>query len=137
MSLPLGMARSFNPKMAIPSSARQPRSENVQAPCNWSANSSIGTGYAFDDACSSSNDDFGFNIGGPCLSPSCERRGARGLRERPATAIDSISRPARIQRRGLYIPAIELAAVNPPIWQPEAGMKAILGIELPGHRSAS
>ena len=40
-----------------------------------------------------------------------------GLRERPATAINSISRPAGIQRRGLYIPAIELAAVNAPVWQ--------------------
>jgi hypothetical protein len=40
--------------------AQQPRIDHVQAPYNWSANSSIGTGYAFDDACSSSNDEFGF-----------------------------------------------------------------------------
>jgi hypothetical protein len=39
------------------------------------------------------------------------------LRERRATATNSISRPAGIQSRGLYVPAIELAAVNPPIWQ--------------------
>jgi len=26
-------------------------------------------------------------------------------------------RPTGIQPRGLYVPAVELAAVNPPIWQ--------------------
>jgi hypothetical protein len=30
---------------------------------------------------------------------------------------DSIFRPAGIQRRGVYVQAIELAAVNAPIWQ--------------------
>ena len=37
--------------------------------------------------------------------------------EGPPTATSSASRPARIWRDGLYVPAIELAAVNPPIWQ--------------------
>jgi hypothetical protein len=105
----VGIARSFIPKMAILFlAALHPRSDHVQAPCNWSANSSIGTGYAFDDECSGCDDEFGFNIGRPWLSPSCHRRGARGLRERRTTP--------GIQRRGLYVPAIKLAAVNPPIW---------------------
>jgi hypothetical protein len=96
---------------------RLPRSDHVQAPCSWSANFSIGTGCAFDDACSSSNDEFRFNVGRPRLSPSCKRRKPRGLRRQRTTAADSIFRPAGIQRRGVYVQAIELAAVNAPIWQ--------------------
>ena len=51
--------------------------------------------------------------------------------------------PRRIWRDGLYVPAIELAAVNSAnlagfnVRETEAGMKAILGIEPPGHRAAS
>lgn len=69
-------------------------SDHVQAPCNWSANSSIGTGYAFDDACSSSNGKFGFNIGRPWLSSSCRRRGARGV-TRTASNRHRFNLPAR------------------------------------------
>jgi hypothetical protein len=110
---------------------RQPRSDHVQPPCSWSADFSIGTGCAFDGTGSSSNDDFGFDIGG---SSSCGRRGAQGSRERRATP--------GIQRRGLYVPAIKLAAINPQVWlvsTPEnrTWMRANLGIEPSGPRAAS
>jgi hypothetical protein len=95
----------------------QPRSDHVQAPCNWSADFSIGPGRAFDGTGSGSNDDLGFYIGRPCLSPSRGRRRARGLRQRGTTAAGSILRPAGIQARGVYVSAIELAAVNAPLWK--------------------
>ena len=41
----------------------------------------------------------------------------KGCAKRRASATDSISRAAGIQRRGLYVQAIEFAAVNPPVWQ--------------------
>ena len=48
----VGIAELFIPKMAIPSSLPRgsPESDHVQAPCNWSENSPIGTGFAFNDA---------------------------------------------------------------------------------------
>jgi hypothetical protein len=65
------VAGSFISKIAIPSSLScgSQRIDHVQAPCSWSADLSIGNDCAFD--CTGSNDAFGFNIGGPCLSPSC------------------------------------------------------------------
>jgi hypothetical protein len=131
MSLPHRHGRIVHPKNGDPLflAVRQSRRDHVQAPTDFS----IGTGCAFHGT--GSNDDFG-NIGEPCLSLSCERRGARGLRERRATATDSISRPAGIQRRGLYIQAIELAAVNPPIWQVSTPENRSGGESEPRHRAA-
>jgi hypothetical protein len=86
-------------------------------PCSWSADFSIGNGCAFDATGSGSNYNFGFDFGGLDYLHHVGEEERKGCAKRRASATDSISRAAGIQRRGLYVQAIEFAAVNPPVWQ--------------------
>src|SRR5689334_18265409 len=105
MSLPHRHGRIVHPKNGDPLflAVRQSRRDHVQAPTDFSsemAAPSMAPAPMTPSDSTSANLVYLYHVSGE------EREGcANG-------ATLSISRPAGIQRRGLYIPAIELAAVN-------------------------